>query len=398
MTTVAAEITTRTVPVARPCVGPEEEEAVCDVLRSGWLTQGPRVEEFEQRFAEYVGAEQAVAVSSCTTALHLALVACGVRPGDEVICPSFSFVATANSIVHAGATPVFADIEPATYNLDPACIEEAITPRTRAILAVHQVGLPAGLHAILAIAARHGLPVIEDAACAVGSEYFGKRIGAPHGTLACFSFHPRKILTTGEGGMITTGDRELAARLRKLRQHGMSISDSARHRNQRMVFETYDEVGYNYRMTDLQAAVGLVQLRRLDGFLARRRWLASRYTRQLSGLGWLTPPAEPPGHKHNFQSYVVRVKGDGPGAVMGRDALMQELLTRGISTRHGVMAIHRELPYRGHRPWVGTRGDDRLPHTAAAADETIILPLFHQMTEEEQDYVVEGIHNVAAVV
>jgi dTDP-4-amino-4,6-dideoxygalactose transaminase len=392
--TTTAEAITRTIPVARPCVGPEEEAALCDVLRSGWLTQGPRVAEFESRFAEYVGAEHAVAVASCTTALHLALLACGVRPGDEVICPSLSFIATANSIVHAGATPVFVDIEPGTYNLDPARIEEAITLQTRAILAVHQLGLPAALDPILAIAARHGLPVIEDAACAVGAEYFGKRIGAPHGALACFSFHPRKILTTGEGGMMTTRDADVAARLRRLRQHAMSVPDTARHVASQVVFETYDEVGYNYRMTDLQAAVGLVQLRRLDGFLAHRRYLAARYSERLSKLPWLVPPTEPAGHKHNFQSYVVRLKAGARGALIGRDALMQALLDRGVATRRGVMAIHREVPYRNasgpdHADW-----EQRLPQTAAAADQTIILPLFHQMTEEEQDYVVDSIQNI----
>jgi dTDP-4-amino-4,6-dideoxygalactose transaminase len=343
------------------------------------------------RFAEYVRAEHAVAVSSCTAALHLALLASGVGPGDEVICPSLSFIATANCIVHAGARPYFVDIEPDTYNLNPDRIAEAITPRTRAIMVVHQAGLPAALDPILALAARHGLPVIEDAACAVGSEYAGRRIGAPHGTLACFSFHPRKILTTGEGGMITTRDAGLATRLRRLRQHAMSVSDVARHAAGRVVFESYDEVGYNYRMTDLQAAVGLVQLRRLHDLLARRRYLAARYAAGLSKLEWLAPPAEPEGHKHNFQSYMVRLKA---GAAIGRDALMQSLLERGIATRRGIMAIHREPPYRDAPLDHGPRWEQRLPDTAAAADETIILPLFHQMTEEEQDYVIECIQHI----
>jgi dTDP-4-amino-4,6-dideoxygalactose transaminase len=390
------EANIRTIPVARPCLGAEEEAAVAEVLRSGWITQGPRVAEFELRFAEYVRAEHAVAVSSCTAALHLALLTSRVGPGDEVICPSLSFIATANCIVHAGARPAFVDIEPDTYNLDPERIAEAITPRTRAIMVVHQVGLPAALDPILAIAARHRLPVIEDAACAVGSEYSGRRIGAPHGTLACFSFHPRKILTTGEGGMITTRDAELAKRLRRLRQHAMSVSDVARHNAGQVVFESYDEVGYNYRMTDLQAAVGLVQLRRLDDLLARRRVLAARYSERLSKLEWLAPPAEPDGYKHNFQSYMVRLKA---GAPIGRDALMQGLLERGIATRRGIMAIHREPPYRDEPLVHGLHWplwEERLPETAAAADETIILPLFHQMTEEEQDYVIECIHHIGA--
>ena len=215
----------KTIPVARPSIGVDEEKAVLEVLRSGWLAQGARVAEFEKRFAEYVGASQAVAVSSCTTALHLALVVAGVQPGDEVLCPSLSFIATANSIRYAAATPVFVDIEPATYNMDPARIEAAITPRTRAILVVHQVGLPSALTEICEIATRRGLAVVEDAACAIGSEYQNQRIGSPHSAMACFSFHPRKILTTGEGGMITTASEELAIRLRKLRQHAMTVSD-----------------------------------------------------------------------------------------------------------------------------------------------------------------------------
>lgn len=376
----------KTIPVARPYVGREEEKAVTEVLRSGWLSQGPRVAEFERGFGAYVGAPHAVAVSSCTTALHLALLALGVRSGDEVICPSFSFIATANCIVHAGGTPVFVDIDPDTYNLDPRRIEDAITPRTRAILAVHQVGLPASMNEILEVADKHRLPVAEDAACAIGSEYFNRRVGAPRGILACFSFHPRKILTTGEGGMITTANAELAARLRGLRQHAMSVSDVARHNASQIVFEEYSEVGYNYRMTDLQAAVGLVQLGRLDSFLARRRYLATRYCERLRNLGWLRLPTEPGGHRHNFQSYVVRLTPDAP---IGRDALMQELLDRGVSTRRGIMAIHREAPFNDGR-W-----EARLPETNAATDSTIILPLFHQMTENDQDYVSESIDAIA---
>jgi perosamine synthetase len=377
----------KNIPVARPYIGTDEEQAVVEVLRSGWLTQGPRVSQFEQHFADYVGTEHAVAVSSCTTALHLALISLEIQPGHEVICPSLSFIATANAIVHAGATPVFADIERDSYNVDARHIEEAITPRTRAIMAVHQVGLPARLDEIIAVAARHHLPVVEDAACAIGSEYNGRRIGAPHGELACFSFHPRKVLTTGEGGMITTRDSALAARLRRLRQHAMSIPDTARHNVRQLVTETYDEVGYNYRMSDLQASIGIVQLRRMDEMLARRRWLARRYSEAFEPLGWLSPPAEPEGFRHNYQSYMVRVK---PGAPLGRDALMQLLLDRGVSTRRGVMAIHRE------RPYLNPHWDQLLPETNRAADNTIILPLFHQMSEEDQDYVIACIHDVGA--
>jgi perosamine synthetase len=372
--------TPKIIPVARPSIGAEEEAAVVAALRSGWVSQGPRVAEFEKQFAAYVKADCAVAVSSCTTALHLAMVTAGVAPGDEVLCPSLSFIATANAIVYAGARPVFVDIDETTYNLDPASVERSITSKTKAILVVHQIGLPAALDEILAIAARHGLVVIEDAACAIGSEYNGSRIGRPHSAMACFSFHPRKILTTGEGGMITTSDADLAARLRKLRQHSMSVSDLARHSSSTVVSETYDEVGYNYRMTDMQAAIGLVQLEKLPNMLARRRELALRYSSRLSSLPWLAVPYEPAECRHNFQSYMVRLLENAP---LTRDGLMQELLNRGISSRRGIMAIHRESAHRG------TQWDALLPETNLAADQALTLPLFHEMTTEEQDYVID---------
>jgi perosamine synthetase len=375
------------VPVARPFIGAEEEQAVLDALRSGWVSQGPRVAEFEQKFAKYVGAEHAVAVSSCTTALHLALIAAGVKAGDEVLCPSLSFIATANCIVYAGATPVFVDIDPFTYNIDPASMERAITPRTKAVLVVHQVGLPAALDEINAIAKARGIAVVEDAACAIGSEYNGHLIGSPDSIAACFSFHPRKILTTGEGGMITTGDAELAARMRRLRQHAMSVSDLARHSANQVVTEKFDEVGYNYRMTDLQAAVGLVQLQRLDGMLARRRELAENYTRRLSKFDWAITPTQPAGTRHNYQSYTVRLKSNAP---MNRDRMMQHLLDLGIATRRGVMPTHREKPY--YRPEL----DKLLPQTNMVADTTIILPLFHLMTLEEQEYVITNIEQLGS--
>jgi dTDP-4-amino-4,6-dideoxygalactose transaminase len=343
------------------------------------------VAEFEARFAEYTGAPHAVAVSSCTTALHLALVAAGIGPGDEVLCPSLSFIATANAIVHAGGIPVFVDVDEYSYNMDPRCVENAITPKTKAILVVHQIGLPAALDEITDIAHRRGLMVIEDAACAIGAEYKGQRVGRPHSLMACFSFHPRKILTTGEGGMITTPNAETAARLRRLRQHAMTVSDVARHSSSQVVIETYDELGYNYRMTDLQAAVGLSQLARLDGMLARRRTLAQRYSEALSRVPWLRVPLETPGCRHNYQSYMIRLIG---ASANDRDDLMQRLLDHGISSRRGIMAIHREAPYRGRADW-----NQRLPLTNRVTDSTLILPLFHDMTETEQDHVIRCIED-----
>jgi len=371
-----------TIPVARPSVGREEEAAVLQVLRSGWISQGPKVAEFEREFAAFVGAPHAVAVSSCTTALHLAMLVAGIGKGDEVICPSLSFIATANAIRYVGAEPVFVDIDPGTYNLDPIKVGEAITDRTRAILAVHQVGMPADMEELGKISRRHGLVLLEDAACASGSIYNSARIGLPHSLLACFSFHPRKVLSTGEGGMITTADEEIASRLKRLRQHAMSVSDLARHSSSKIVAETYDEVGFNFRMTDMQAALGVVQLSRLPGFLERRRDRAARYTTGLAQIPFLVPPAEPQGSKSNFQSYMMRLVENAP---FTRDDMMQWLLDRGISTRRGVMPIHRELPY-ANQDW-----NTRLPETNKAADQAIILPLYDQMTDDDQDYVIESI-------
>ena len=378
-------VSMRNIPVARPAMGAEEEAAVLQVLRSGWISQGPRVAEFEHEFAAYVGAPYAVALSSCTTALHLAMVVAGIGEGDEVVCPSLSFIATANAIRYVGAKPIFVDIDPVTYNLDPQRIEEALTPRTRGILAVHQVGMPAAMNELGELTSRHGLMLLEDAACASGSKYQGVRIGHPHSLLACFSFHPRKVLSTGEGGMITTADEEIASRLKRLRQHAMSVSDLARHSSSKIVTETYDEVGFNFRMTDMQAALGLVQLGRLPGFLERRRARAAKYAEGLAQIPFFVPPEEPDGCESNFQSYMVRILEDAP---FDRDELMQALLDRGISTRRGVMAIHREPPYADEN-W-----NQRLPETNKAADQTIILPLFDQMTDDDQDYVLESLLEV----
>jgi perosamine synthetase len=373
------------VPVARPYIGVEEENGILEVLRSGWITQGPRVAEFEARFAAYVGCDYAIAVSSCTTALQLSLLACGVGPGDEVICPSFSFIATANSIACLGAKPVFADIDLATYNMDPSQVDGLISLRTKAILVVHQIGLPADLTAFQQLASDRNLILIEDAACAIGAEYEGARIGKPVGECACFSFHPRKIMTTGEGGMITTRDPKLAERLRRLRQHAMSVSDVTRHSAKQIVNETYDELGFNFRMTDMQAAIGIAQLERLPELLERRRFLALRYTEALGEIPWLITPQVPANCRPNYQSYMVRLVDE---IADERDAIMQRFLELNISTRRAVMAIHRELPYRS------ARGDELLPRTCLVSATGIILPLYHQMTEETQDSVIEALWDV----
>ncbi len=379
----------RKIPIARPTLGKEEAEAARRAILSGWITQGPEVAAFEAEFAAYVGSPHACAVSSCTTALHLVLHALGIGPGDEVVTVSHSYIATANAIVHCGARPVFVDIDPLTYNLDPSLIEPAITPRTRAILPVHQVGLPCDLAAILEIAARFHLPVIEDAACAIGTEIHWQRqwqrIGRPQGLAACFSFHPRKVLTTGDGGMITTNDPELDRKLRRLRQHSMSIPDTVRHTANRVIFEDYPEVGFNYRMTDIQAAIGRVQLTRLPAMLARRQALAQRYEAALTTLPGLNPPTARPGMRPNHQSYPVRVTEGFP---VSRNALMQRLMDRGISTRRGIMNAHQEPAYAGepHGP---------LPHSEQARDEVILLPLYDGLDFDDQDHVVACLREVA---
>lgn len=379
----------RRIPIARPTLGEEEAEAARRAILSGWITQGPEVAAFEEEFAAYVGARHACAVSSCTTALHVALHGLRVGPGDEVITVSHSYIATANAVRYCGATPVFVDINPLTYNMDPSLLEAAITPRTRAIMPVHQMGLPCDLTAILAIAGRHDLPVIEDAACAIGSairiENHWETIGRPHGIIACFSFHPRKVMTTGDGGMLTTSDPELDRKFRLLRQHAMSIPDTVRHSSQTVVFEEYPEVGYNYRMTDIQAAIGRVQLERLPGMLARRVMLANRYRDALQSIAGLDPPHIPAGLKPNSQSYPIRVTADFP---LGRDALMQALLERGVSTRRGIMNSHQEPAY-------AAMGSVILPRSEAARDQTILLPLYDGMAPDDQGYVIDCLRELS---
>jgi len=367
------------IPVMKPWLGPEESEAAAEAVASGWVAQGPRVAEFERAFAQTIGCHHAVAVSSCTSALHLSLVLSGVGPGDEVVVPSLSFIATANAARYVGATPVFADVEVGTQNLTVDSIEAVLSPATRAVILVHQAGVPADVDPVRELATTREVALIEDAACAIGSTYRGRMVG--HGAeLATFSFHPRKLVTTGEGGMLACGSIEHARRARRLREHGMSVSAADRHQSGTPVIERYLETGFNYRMTDIQAAVGLVQLGRLEQIVARRRLLAARYTESFEDLGVLVA-ADPPYGTTNFQSYWMLLAQDAP---IGRDELLGALHDEGISARRGIMAAHAEPAYRA-----GPRA--QLPVTERLSADSLILPLYHDLSESDQDRVIASV-------
>ena len=379
------------IPIARPLFGEEEIAAVAEPLRNGWVVQGPKVAEFEQRFATFTDAKHAVAASNCTTALHMAVAALGLKPGDEVIVPAFTWVSTANVVEYMGATPVFCDIALDTFNIDVEQIEARITPKTVGILPVHLFGLCADLDPILDIARRRSLWVVEDAACAFGAWYRGRHAGT-FGDAGCFSFHPRKSITTGEGGMLTTANDELARKARSLRDHGASRSDLARHHAaSAFLLADYDDVGYNYRMTDLQAAVGCVQMERAKSILDTRTARARVYDIALRGLDWLRTPAVPEGYIHGYQAYVCLFQPEPltlanlASIEQRRNAIMTALENEGIATRQGTHAAALTGFYRrkyGIEP-------EHFPNAAIAERATLTLPLFPQMTDDEQMEVCE---------
>ncbi|MBD3169718.1 MAG: aminotransferase class I/II-fold pyridoxal phosphate-dependent enzyme [candidate division Zixibacteria bacterium] len=373
------------IPLTKPYLSQEEENAASEVIRSGWLTQGPRVAELERKLVDYIGCRDAVAVSSCTTALYLCLIAAGIGDGDEVICPAYTFIATPNSIVHAGAKPVFVDIDPATYNLDPNLIEDTITNRTKAIMPAYQ-GMASGTDEINEIARKHNLAVIEDAAPAIGALYKGRKVGS-ESFLSCFSLHPRKVITAGEGGLITTNDPETGKKLRKLRHHYMSVTDLERHKSDDLIFESYPEVGYNFRMTDIQAAIASVQIDRLEGLIVKRRELAYRYNEAFGKINWVSVPVNDENHYNTYQSYMIRLSPEAP---VSRDNIMKGLMKAQIASRRGFISCHKESYYRKMYP------DLTLKNSEYCTDNCIILPLFPAMTRREQDYVIENFKRIAS--
>jgi len=376
----------RQIQIATPSLGEEEWQALREPIESGWLTQGPKVAAFESAFAARHNVKHAIAVTSATTGLHLALAALGIGPGDEVIVPAFTWVATANVVLYCGATPVFADVDRVTFNIDPNDLVRRVTPRTKAVIPVHLFGLCADMEAIRAVL-RPDIRIIEDAACAAGASWQGKSAGAL-GDLGVFSFHPRKSITTGEGGMVTTNDNKLAERAKMLRNHGASVSEEERHRGPRpYLLPEFDLLGFNYRMTDLQGAVGLVQLKKLDRFITERAQLAAQYRKELTDVTWLRLPHEPNGGRHAWQAFVTYV--DAGAAPLSRNEIMETLQQRGISTRPGTHAVHM-LGY--YRKRFDLKPDD-FPGARDCDRHTMAIPLHNRMNEDDFSHIVKSLRS-----
>ena len=375
----------RQVPIAKPSLGEEEWLALREPIESGWLTQGPKVAEFEEAFAARHGVQHALATTSCTAALHLGLLALGVGPGDEVIVPAFTWIASANAVIYCGATPVLVDVDPTTFNVRADAVAAAMTGRTKAIMPVHLFGLCADMDAIRDAAP--GIPLIEDAACAAGGAYRGQPAGSL-GDLGCFSFHPRKSITTGEGGMVTTDDAALADAINRMRNHGASVPEEVRHHGPRPhILPSFEELGFNYRMTDLQAAVGIVQLGKLDRFIDERAQWAAWYRHRLTKLDWLQTPQEPQDGRHAWQAFVCRV---GEAAPIERNELMDELQARGVSSRPGTHAVHLQELYANRYGLA----PDEFAGARDAHERTMALPLHNMMTEEDYEHVAASLFDI----
>jgi perosamine synthetase len=381
------------VPIARTSLSEEEIQSVLGPLRSGWLVQGPKVREFEEKWSAFTGARHSIAVTSCTTALHLSLAALGFGPGDEAIVPAFTWIATANVVEHLGGKVVFCDIDLNTFNLDVNDVARKITPRTKAILPVHLFGLSADMDPVMVLARKHGLWVVEDAACGFGSTYQGRHVGTL-GDTGCFSFHPRKAITTGEGGMITTQSDALAEKLRRLRDHGAAMTDLQRHMGARpYLLADHPDAGYNQRMTDVQAALGAAQMERSQSIIDERRRLAAVYDQAFAQLPWLKTPARPAGYGHSYQSYPCLFQPTPllPGSIERVNKLRNEWMDRlqhaGISTRPATHAVHMLTFYREKYKLTPTD----FPNSRAANDCSISLPIFHGMTEAEQQHVIKNV-------
>lgn len=401
--------------LAKPFLGENEAAAAAETILSGWVTQGPRVAKFESSFADFVSSSHACAVSNCTTALHLSLLAAGVKAGDVVLTVSHSFIATANAVRQCNAEPVFVDIDYRSGNMSPQALEQTLEedfklvnddllytqldrfadlsechlnhiahPRGRlgAILIVHQAGMPADMEQLLKIASKYSIPIIEDAACAIGSELFINnewcKVGLPMGVVTCFSFHPRKVITTGDGGMITTNSPEINAQLRLLRQHGMSVSDSVRHSSNKVIFEDYVTTGFNSRMTDIQAAVGYEQLLQLPQIVEGRRIIAKQYAGLLQDIAGVSAPYQPEYARSNWQSYIVQLDDSSQ-----QKKIMQFMLEKGIQTRRGIMCAHQESPYRSAWQNASLRNSEK------AFEHGIALPLHLSMSSDEVEYICE---------
>lgn len=377
----------RYIPIAQPCTGEEEWQACREPIMSGWLTQGPKVAEFEKAFAKRHNVKHALATTSCTTALHLSLLAVGVGPGDEVIIPAFTWVATANAVIYCGGVPVLADVDRTTFNIDPADLGRKLSPRTKAVIVVHLFGLCADMDAIRSVLPT-GMPVVEDAACAAGAVY-GDRCAGVLGDIAAFSFHPRKSITTGEGGMVTTNSDKLAERVNVMRNHGASVSEEIRHSGSRpYLLPDFDVLGYNYRMTDLQAAMGLVQLGKLDRFVSERSHWARYYREKLADLDWLRLPDEPAAGRHAWQAHVTYVLPDR--APLPRNDIMQQLHERGVATRPGTHAIHTLGYYRKQFGY----GKKDFPAATDCELNSMAIPLHNRMSTEDYEYVVQCLRGI----